>query len=296
MLNCDQAPEWISARLDGALTDEENDALRAHLERCPACRALASDLEVLHTALETMAEHPAAPPADLSAKILARVGGSTAVPPPGAGRRHWRSWMAMAAVFTLLILGVGTQKPWDPALNSSAWTDPGPAVSGVPAQAAGAPAPLGVCPQVSSDIAAPARTSTPGDAEPNTAVAASPPSAYRCQPESSASPDTPAQPQPAAAEEPLDMAVPFAHDEKTAPEFCCGILTVPAQAAGPLEGLEFTRSDGIRRYLVTAGVFAQLASELSHIPGVVCTQSGDGISADAPQGLILVADSSAAAN
>ena len=47
MMNCEQALEAISARLDGALSEEENRELEAHLASCASCRALLKELTEL---------------------------------------------------------------------------------------------------------------------------------------------------------------------------------------------------------------------------------------------------------
>ena len=44
MMNCEQALEAISARLDGALSEEENRELEAHLASCASCRDHNTDL------------------------------------------------------------------------------------------------------------------------------------------------------------------------------------------------------------------------------------------------------------
>ena len=44
MMNCEQALEAISARLDGALSEEENRELETHLASCASCRALLKEL------------------------------------------------------------------------------------------------------------------------------------------------------------------------------------------------------------------------------------------------------------
>ena len=58
MLDCDQALELLSAKIDGALTAEESAALEEHLAACPACRALLADFESLHTELPRLAAQP----------------------------------------------------------------------------------------------------------------------------------------------------------------------------------------------------------------------------------------------
>jgi len=41
---CEEALTLISAKLDGALTKQEDDALQAHLEHCPECRRVLQEL------------------------------------------------------------------------------------------------------------------------------------------------------------------------------------------------------------------------------------------------------------
>lgn len=58
-MNCDQAVEAISARLDGELCAQEARELDAHLQTCAQCRALAQALSGLETELEGLdAEAP----------------------------------------------------------------------------------------------------------------------------------------------------------------------------------------------------------------------------------------------
>ena len=47
MCDCDQALEWISAALDGALTPEEQRGLDGHLAACAECRALAAEFDAV---------------------------------------------------------------------------------------------------------------------------------------------------------------------------------------------------------------------------------------------------------
>ena len=51
MMNCEQALEAISARLDGALSEEENRELETHLASCASCRALLKELTELEEGL-----------------------------------------------------------------------------------------------------------------------------------------------------------------------------------------------------------------------------------------------------
>ena len=50
MDGCETMEVWLSLRLDGMLEPEEERELEAHLAVCPRCRALAQELEAVHTA------------------------------------------------------------------------------------------------------------------------------------------------------------------------------------------------------------------------------------------------------
>ena len=60
-MNCEQALDAISAELDGALDAAQQHALEAHLQICPACRAVRQTLRDAEAMLpETELEPPAA--------------------------------------------------------------------------------------------------------------------------------------------------------------------------------------------------------------------------------------------
>lgn len=126
MIHCDQALELISARLDGALTPQEDAALEAHLAQCPQCRALLADLSALHAACAGL-EPPV--PAGLTDRIMAQLAKEAAEPAPVAQQpknksflcflsfskeRKWRNWAATAAVFALILAGAG--RVWQTSL------------------------------------------------------------------------------------------------------------------------------------------------------------------------------------
>lgn len=70
-MTCEQCLDLISARLDGELTAQEEAQLNTHLQECPACRAIAEDLNGLHTALGAMGEVMA--PTELSQAVMAQI-------------------------------------------------------------------------------------------------------------------------------------------------------------------------------------------------------------------------------
>ena len=115
MLDCVQALELISAKLDGPLTAEESAALEEHLAACPACRALQADFEELHVELPKLA---AQPPADLKDNIMAAVRQSKVTPFQGKKKQwRWRSLASLAAVLVLVFVGSSAMRQWEGAAS-----------------------------------------------------------------------------------------------------------------------------------------------------------------------------------
>ena len=103
MLNCDQTLELLSARLDGPLGPEDAAALEEHLSVCPACRALADDLAVLHDELPLLA---AQPPARLKEDVMEQIHASKVTPFQSKKRQwRWQSLASLAAVAALVVAG-----------------------------------------------------------------------------------------------------------------------------------------------------------------------------------------------
>ncbi len=57
-MRCEDAALLLSARLDGELSEAEEQELNDHLAGCPACRALAEDLASLRASLERLEDEP----------------------------------------------------------------------------------------------------------------------------------------------------------------------------------------------------------------------------------------------
>ena len=91
----------ISARLDGALTPQEEQRLREHLAECADCRRTAAQLEKLHRALMTLP--PVEVPEGLTHRIMAAVEQEKVVPLPVKKAHPWRKWLATAAVLTVIV-------------------------------------------------------------------------------------------------------------------------------------------------------------------------------------------------
>lgn len=103
-MSCEKILDLISARLDGRLTAQEQAELDAHLQTCPACRAIAKELEGIHSALTELDEVPA--PADLSSGVLAKIKAER-----NAGRR--RVFRTVASLAACLVLCVGVVRITD---------------------------------------------------------------------------------------------------------------------------------------------------------------------------------------
>lgn len=91
----------ISARLDGALTPQEEQRLREHLAECADCRRTAAQLEKLHRALMTLP--PVEVPEGLTDRIMAAVEQEKIVPLPVKKTHPWRKWLATAAVLAVIV-------------------------------------------------------------------------------------------------------------------------------------------------------------------------------------------------
>lgn len=95
-MNCDKYLDLISARLDGQLTVQEEADLTAHLQTCPTCRAIAKDMEGLHSALAAVGEVDA--PAELSQTVLSKIRAEKR-----SSRRTVRQLSALAACLVLCV-------------------------------------------------------------------------------------------------------------------------------------------------------------------------------------------------
>ena len=107
MISCDQALELISESLDGPLSPEDRAALDEHLAGCADCRALLADFQEMERTLPTL---NAPVPPDFTQSVMDRVREEKVVDLSAvrAARRPWKQWAATAAVFAVVLLGVGT--------------------------------------------------------------------------------------------------------------------------------------------------------------------------------------------
>jgi hypothetical protein len=100
----------LSSHLDGDGEPLERGRVAAHLEACPECRELASELRRLTDRLAAHPDRP--PPRDLWPDLAARIRAEQPRPagPRAAWWRAWRArplWLAPAAGLLVLVLAVG---------------------------------------------------------------------------------------------------------------------------------------------------------------------------------------------
>lgn len=106
-MNCEQMLELLSARLDGELNQTEEQAVQAHLEQCPECRALWEQISALQFSLDDLETIPA--PEDFAQGVMARVRQESRRPKvvPLWKHRQVKALMGVAAC-AALIVGLGS--------------------------------------------------------------------------------------------------------------------------------------------------------------------------------------------
>ena len=96
-MNCENALELMNRELDGALTEAESAALRAHLDACPDCRETRRQLHELDALLQ---ESELEPPAALHDGVMQAIRQEQKKKP----RRAWIPAAAIAAAAALVLL------------------------------------------------------------------------------------------------------------------------------------------------------------------------------------------------
>ena len=122
---CDRFYELMSAKLDGELTEEEAEALQAHLEICGDCRRVYEAMASIETDLAGL-EQPA--PAGLKQGVLYRIGQETGSVKKSK-RRFWGvgTGMGLAAAVLVLLVGVGVIRMPKPSLRDKQAASAAPA-------------------------------------------------------------------------------------------------------------------------------------------------------------------------
>lgn len=121
-MDCDKYIELLSARLDGALTEEEERELEEHLAACPDCRAVGAQLFALQGAFPELEEFPA--PEGFTRGVMDRIRAEE--PKKVIPLFKCPQFRALAGLAACLVLVVGLygasqqkkQADWDIAVRS----------------------------------------------------------------------------------------------------------------------------------------------------------------------------------
>ncbi len=100
-MNCEQALQAMSARLDGELPEDEARALDAHLRECAPCRALMAELTELDDGLKTLSVEP---PETLAPGVMRAIRAETAKKQKKR-TPHITTWLIAGAAALALALG-----------------------------------------------------------------------------------------------------------------------------------------------------------------------------------------------
>ena len=285
MLTCDQALERISAQLDNELTDREEALLEEHLQGCAACRALQTDFQALHTALqESAAAWTAEPPAALAQDVMAAVRAAK-VTPFQSKRQAWRrrSWACAAAMLALVLLGGGVRLWLNGPLAGGGMSVGSAAAPSALDAASGAAAPQAAAPETEAESRAVLEDTVTLMTSGSSAGPALPPQADN----ESASQESAAKEGAGAYSVSGGGGSSLLELESAPPETqsYCGVLTLPAGSAVDLSAYPCYLLDGGACYSVPADVFTALTEAWADAD--VRTE-GDDIAPGAATGLVIL--------
>lgn len=100
MNRCEEYQELISRLLDGELSSEEQTALDAHIAVCPDCAAVCA---AFHALSEALSSDLVEPPEALHENIMANIRREN-IKKQNRPTRRWRSLLAVAACFAVIVL------------------------------------------------------------------------------------------------------------------------------------------------------------------------------------------------
>lgn len=122
-MECDRYMELLSARSDGALTEEEERELEDHLTNCPDCRAVGAQLSALQEAFPEL-EEAATAPEGFTQGVMDRIRASEAPKIIPLWKRPQVRALAGLAACLVLVAGLyGASQPkkqadWDTTVRS----------------------------------------------------------------------------------------------------------------------------------------------------------------------------------
>src|SRR5688572_14597166 len=95
-MNCDDALNLISARLDGELSADRRAPLEEHLASCPACREVADGLDLQNAQLSRAFAPRRRAAGELAERVIGQLPAGTATRVT-ARRSFWAAWSPMLA-------------------------------------------------------------------------------------------------------------------------------------------------------------------------------------------------------
>lgn len=263
-LDCDQALELISAKIDGELTVEDAAVLDAHLAICPECRALLADFTAMHAAMPA----PAAVPSGLSDRVMEQIRQSKVVPMrPAKKRFRQRAWASVAAVLVLVVAGGYALRGSLPGALKNGASSGGEAA----AQVQNLP---GAADGTASDYNGHSAVADNSDIK---ALQETPAETLSKQAEPYSGDGSPDWGGVWGRLEQVGLAGPWR-----------GILLLPAGADVPLPEQPDAWQEDCLYYLIPAGDFEILAEKLDGQPDIWLLSEGAGLSVSAPEGLVLL--------
>lgn len=104
-MNCREAGEMFSPRLDQELSREKEISLQEHLESCPVCRREWSEWQRVAMALHRLKQEEIPAPAEFSAAVMSRIESENVRP----ARVDWKRWkQAVIGTAAALLLAAGS--------------------------------------------------------------------------------------------------------------------------------------------------------------------------------------------
>src|SRR5688500_6532628 len=111
-MNCDDALNLISARLDGELSADRRARLEEHLASCPACREVADGLDLHNAQLARVFGARRRAAAEIAERVVALLP-SQASTRVTARRSFWAAWSPLLAAAAGFAVALMVFRPWN---------------------------------------------------------------------------------------------------------------------------------------------------------------------------------------
>lgn len=114
-MNCAEAREMFTFKLDNLLSGHENENLREHLEGCPECNCEWKEWEKIFAALHSLGTQSVTAPSGFASTVMAQIK-NEASPSTRVGGKRWKQAAIGTAAALLLVSGSLLLKP-TPTIN-----------------------------------------------------------------------------------------------------------------------------------------------------------------------------------